>query len=373
MSTSRRIVTKGERKFARIHWRGGEYSFPLGTDEDGARALYPRIQVALANGRHPDQIRRALRDGRDVLAPDPMPEPSRDLTVAEAVSKWLSERIDLELSTRYAADVRGRAERALLPFLGTRPLNSLRRPDCHAYLSHLRKTLPDLEPSTLGHYLRGLREFLNWAEEVELLTTNPWPPRRIMPSTVQAPPDRLTDDEVTTLVNLPAPWGFSMRLALQTGCRWGELVRLERKDLTTDGQLLIRKAKDKEPRTVPIPMALLREIVAHSGRLFVTRHGTPYSEKATAGFNATVQRRSGIDRFHVHMTRHTYACRFLEAGGELVALQQILGHSTIRMTQKYGRPGEKAVRADAARVFTTWATREETRESDSDAAVATSL
>jgi len=320
-----------------------------------------------------DAIRTALREGRDPTTPAPEPKPESSLTVAQAIGKWLSDRIDLETAPDYARDVRSRTERVLLPFLGNRELRSIRRPDCHAYLSHVRRALPGREPATIGHYVRGLREFLNWCQEVELIDANPWPLRRIMPAVEQKAPDRLTDDEYKALVSLPEPWGFSMRLALQTGCRWGELVRLERTDLTSDGQLLIRKAKDKEFRTIPVPKALLLEIVAHRGRLFVTRHGKPYSEASAAGFNGTIQRRSGIVDFHVHRTRHTYACRFVEAGGELTDLQQILGHSRIEMTQKYGRPSEKAVRAGAARVFAIWeAKREEMRESSADAAVATS-
>lgn len=372
MNTTRRIVPKNGRYYARIYMEGGETTFKLGTDPDRADVLYDRIRAAASGGTSKDAIRRALREGRDPLAPEPEQPNHNPITVSDAVAKWLSDRIDLELSKDYAKDVRARTERALLPFFKGRTLQSIRRPDCHAYLAHLRKTLPDREPATIGHYLRGLREFLNWCLEVELIDANPWPARRIMPAVEQAAPDRLTDDEVKILVSLPEPWGFSMRLALGTGCRWGELARLDRRDLTSDGQLLIRRAKDKEFRTVPIPRALLQEIVAHKGRLFATRYGSPYSETSAAGFNGTIQRRSEIYRFHVHMTRHTYACRFVEAGGELVALQQILGHSTIRMTQKYARPGEKAIRADAARVFAAWdaSTREETRELAANAAVA---
>jgi len=62
----------------------------------------------------------------------------------------------------------------------------------------------------------------------------------------------------------------------------------------------------------------------------------------------------GLSRFHVHMTRHTFACRYLEAGGELAMLQEILGHASVEQTQQYGRPDAKAIRSDADRVFARW-------------------
>ncbi len=59
-------------------------------------------------------------------------------------------------------------------------------------------------------------------------------------------------------------------------------------------------------------------------------------------------------RFHVHRTRHTFACRYLEGGGGVTMLQEILGHASVEQTQQYGRPDEKAIRADAQRVFIIW-------------------
>ena len=48
--------------------------------------------------------------------------------------------------------------------------------------------------------------------------------------------------------------------------------------------------------------------------------------------------------------RHTFACRWLEAGGSLAALQELLGHSSIVTTQRYGRLGEAHVVAEMARL-----------------------
>ena len=47
---------------------------------------------------------------------------------------------------------------------------------------------------------------------------------------------------------------------------------------------------------------------------------------------------SGVERFHVHMLRHTFACAWVDRGGSLAALQLLLGHSSITTTQRYGRP-----------------------------------
>lgn len=46
-----------------------------------------------------------------------------------------------------------------------------------------------------------------------------------------------------------------------------------------------------------------------------------------------VRRMTGVEGFHVHQMRHTFACQWLERGGSLAALQQVLGHASITTTR----------------------------------------
>jgi integrase len=140
---------------------------------------------------------------------------------------------------------------------------------------------------------------------------------------------------------VPDPHGFVVRLALGTGLRWGELTRATTSDIQ-DGVLLVHHTKSTKMRRVPLPPDLLAEPRNRVGKL----NQFPVSDH----FNRAVRLRSGAERFHVHQCRHTFACRWLERGGSLAALQQILGHSTIVITQRYARISGDLVKAEADRI-----------------------
>ena len=50
-----------------------------------------------------------------------------------------------------------------------------------------------------------------------------------------------------------------------------------------------------------------------------------------------VRRTSGIKDFHPHRCRHTYAMRWLAAGGSLAVLQELLGHAELTTTSRYAK------------------------------------
>ena len=97
-------------------------------------------------------------------------------------------------------------------------------------------------------------------------------------------------------------------------------------------------------RRVPLAPALLDEIQALEGRL------VPYAECSPGSFSRTVRRWTGITRFHVHRCRHTFACRWLEGGGNLAVLQQILGHRDLSTTMRYAKVTDELLERESERV-----------------------
>lgn len=261
------------------------------------------------------------------------------ITVAKLAREWMKTYVLTAREPYSQGQTESRVNRFLVEFLGSIQVPRLSPEDLRRYRLWLEGK--GLKPTTVKHVLSDARCLLNWAEDAGFIDRSPFP-KRLMPRLQERPPDRLTDTELEAVSGIPDPYGFVVRLAAGTGLRWGELTRAESRDVE-GGVILVHHTKSTKMRRVPLSAELQEELRTRIGKL------VPYSSPGQ--FNTRVRILSQVWRFHVHQLRHTFACRWLEAGGSLAGLQQILGHSTIVTTQRYGRIADDLVRAEAARVY----------------------
>lgn len=285
----------------------------------------------IALGSDLEVARCRLRESRGDVASGP------SVTVKQAAAKWLAQYVATSRNARGQKLAEQRIERHLVPAMGGRPLSRVTSEMLRAYRLGLEAR--GLSPQSVAHVLSDVRCLLSWAVDEGWLLRSPCP-RRLLPRIDERAPDRLEDHEVEKLVEMPEPWGFYLRLLLATGIRWGEAERAEASHVER-GHLVLARTKTGKVRRVPLSPSILGELRGRVGRLVHIHR---------AQWLAIVARDlSGVARFHVNQTRHTYACRWLEAGGSIEALSVALGHTSIRTTQRYGRPNESAVQREAAR------------------------
>lgn len=263
-----------------------------------------------------------------------------DEPVRQVAARWLRIYVATARSAKNVGMAAQRARDYLDPFMGGMPLAAVRPDTVRQYRLYLHER--GLAPRSVRHLLTDLRCMLGWAEENGLLPLNPFP-RRVMPRIQESPPDRLSNEELRAVMDIPEPHRFVIWFAAETGLRWGELVRA-RPAHVERGMLVVARTKSSRIRRVPLVPDLAREI-ARRGEFLV-----PFSEGAAGSFAKVVRRHSGVARFHVHQLRHTFACKWIERGGSLPALQQILGHASVVTTQVYARLSDDAVRREAERV-----------------------
>jgi integrase len=133
-------------------------------------------------------------------------------------------------------------------------------------------------------------------------------------------------------------------IALTTGMRMAEIFALTWGDvLYREGLIAVRsKLKGGKIRYVPMTPELAAEIqrfpaVIGEDRIFPPKHGAKGERQRVEGSFATVLELAGIVDFRFHDLRHTFASWYMMNGGDLYELAKILGHSNIKMTERYAK------------------------------------
>ena len=127
--------------------------------------------------------------------------------------------------------------------------------------------------------------------------------------------------------------------ALNTGMRKGEILTLKWSQVDlVHGIIYIHDTKSGKPREVYINEWLLEtllELPRHpkSPSVFCDEKGRPYGS-IRKSFE-TAKRKAGIENLRFHDLRHNFASHLAMAGVGTQILQDILGHSDYRMTQRY--------------------------------------
>ncbi len=83
----------------------------------------------------------------------------------------------------------------------------------------------------------------------------------------------------------------------------------------------------------------------------------------------TVLEKAGIGDFRFHDLRHTFASWYLMNGGDLYELAKILGHSNIKMTERYAKLGKKHIARTGSTAREMWRMMEPERREQIEGAV----
>jgi integrase len=144
-----------------------------------------------------------------------------------------------------------------------------------------------------------------------------------------------------------------MRVAEIFGLRWGDVMYSE-------GLLAVRaKLKGGKMRYVPMPCELAGELrrfpaVIGEDRIFPPKPGaTSGRQRLDRSFEDLLER-AKIEDFRFHDLRHTFASWCMMQGGDLYELAKILGHSNIKMTERYAKLGRDHIAKTSSTAREIW-------------------
>ena len=217
---------------------------------------------------------------------------------------------------------------------------------------------------TLRNYLSAMSGFCEFLVEKGLLSKNPCRSIHLAPLERRVPRYLLPDElEGTLAIARKCGVWPAVMLAVSTGLRLGELVRLRWRDVDFDHrQLLVTQSKSGRPRAIPLctdAIAALQSqyrLTAKFQYVFPARRtwrggwryiDQPRSEQSFRRGFVPIQK--AVPKFRScrgtgrawHLLRHTFASRLAQAGVSLYKIAQWMGHSDVKTTQIYAhlQPG----------------------------------
>ena len=238
------------------------------------------------------------------------------------------------------------------------PVESVSNKKLLSYIDHLRRRR--LAPKTINSHLDSIRGFYNYLiDEEQVRMVNPV--RRGYALRLSRPlPRYLMDEDVTRLFSVIKNRRDRaiFMLMLRCGLRVEEVAKLTLAAIDFKrSQLFVFEGKGGKGRVVYLSrdaQSILEEYLrnrppSRSKRVFLveekTHRGKPISVRGIQKRMEYYARKAGI-KASCHQLRHTMATQLLNADADLVSIQDLLGHTRIKTTQRYARVSNVKVQRD---------------------------
>ena len=203
-----------------------------------------------------------------------------------------------------------------------------------------------MEAATIARRLVVLKAIYNRAFREDRIEKNPI--ARVRPPKFDNRIVRyLTPEQEERLFQvLPPRLHPIVTVALHTGCRQGELLRLQWGDVDFgSGTFLVRESKSGESRRVMMNSQVQTVLIGLSGRdnpggsVFVNVLGKPMDGGGLRKEFIQAVQKAGLEPFRFHDLRHTFASRLAMNGANDRTLQTLLGHKSQTMILRYAHLG----------------------------------
>ncbi len=320
-------------------------------------------------GKRRQKKSKKLQEVRQWLADATYIDKHSDLDQAAdmLVDAWFEYWIGIKKQTVRPNTVRNyseRYERNIKSVIGNKLLTDVKPVHCQKIFSNMAEE--GYKTTTIYQTRIALYNMLEFAKENDVLINNPC--KKSVKSDMGKPSEKkeaLTIDVQKKFLEAVVGYSYEnqYRFVLQTGLRTGELIGLKWSDIDFKnrtmkiertmeyrykvGEWRVGPPKSKSGyRTIPLTDEAIRILenqkaknkslklvpIEWSDTVFLCRKGTPVKNSTYDTGLFKYCDRVGIPRFSMHILRHTFATRCIEAGMKPKTLQHILGHSNIGIT-----------------------------------------
>jgi integrase/recombinase XerC len=211
-----------------------------------------------------------------------------------------------------------------------------------------------LSANTINHKLSSLRSFYKYLVKKKYVKNNPF----LLMESVKTPkrnPHFLYLEEMEGLldsIKVDTSLGIRNKAMLElmyaTGLRCSEVVNLTFSQIDFNSSIILVHGKGDKDRYVPFhdyaKKWLLKYINEARGEfvtedyayVFVNNRGKKMTNRGIEDIiNRVAYQYDPLMKIHPHTFRHSFATHLLDAGADLLTVQQLLGHSSLSTTQVY--------------------------------------
>jgi integrase len=306
-----------------------------------ARAEAKKQRAAIQLGADPNA---AARKQKEV--------PTLQMFVDEQYIPWISSR------NRSWKDDVNRLRQRILPVFGDRPMNTLTRKQVVDF--HLSLKQAGLAGATCDHHVKLIRRIYNLAIEWDVVSTsNPASKAQLFnePNQVE---NILNEEDLKRLLGVLAT--HERRTVCQvalyllsTGARLSEGLHARWEDIENrTWKISAAVSKSKRVRSVPLndsAISVLNEIqpdpALRHGHLFVNPRTNDRLKTVHKAWHC-IREEADLPHLRIHDLRHMYASFLVNSGRSLYEVQQVLGHSSPQVTQRYAHLSTETLREAAA-------------------------
>ena len=207
------------------------------------------------------------------------------------------------------------------------------------YIIHLKEC--KIRNVTINTYVRSVKVFCRWLYEFEYVETDVF--HRI--KLPRPDPEIKIPLSVSEVNRIDAVLNdrdkIIFHLMLDAGLRVQEVCSLRKEDIDLQNRLIyIHNSKYNKSRIVPMAACLIPLLENYNQKknnvyLLCSKSGQQMTDNLIKQLYQKIKLRSGVNRLHAHLLRHTFATSYIVGGGNLEKLRIMLGHADYNVTKTY--------------------------------------
>lgn len=251
--------------------------------------------------------------------------------------------------------------RAFGKWLGKRNIGEIAASDLEKYKIAKKALVSD---HTINIHIRTLKTAMEIAIKLGKLTKNPFRAVKLIRIPQKSTPSLLKEEYLILREAIREEWLKNIvDFDILTGLRLGELTSLRWADVDIEkGKITVQSSanyqvKHGKMRVLPLhseAVEILQKKERIEERVFLKDDGTrPSNEYVSKKFKAYVRAAGLPEEYHFHSLRATFASWCANNGVSLYTLQNLMGHSSVKVTESYTSPDQSSIRGELSKITLT--------------------